>query len=390
MKKIRLLMLVLVFTILAVGCSSEGEEVNNTETEESNVVENNEVEEESSDETEDDGPKVVVDLLGREVEIPENPERFVNVGVGSLRLYTYVADAENIVGVEQMEIDGQRGAPYSMVNTEYYETLPVIGLGGPRNSAEPEAILAAEPDVIFDMYSQDAASADELQEKTGTPVVVLSYGEVQVFDDDIYESISLIGEVTGNEDRAEEVINLMKDYKKDLEDRVADVDEEEKPDVYVGALGSRGAQGIESTRANYTLTNVLNVNNVADQTGETGSFFIDKEQLLEWDPEYIFIDSDGIHIVREDYKENPEFYNSLTAFKEENVYTQLPFIMRHTNMETAIADMYHMGKIFYPERFEDIDPVEKADEIYINFLGEPFYEKMAEDYEPFGKVDLEK
>lgn len=34
---------------------------------------------------------VVTDMLGRNVEIPVNPKKFVNVGVGALRLYTYVA-----------------------------------------------------------------------------------------------------------------------------------------------------------------------------------------------------------------------------------------------------------------------------------------------------------
>lgn len=72
------------------------------------------VSEETEAETaEAEGTRVVVDVLGREVEIPAKPEKFVNVGVGTLRLYTYVAPIEKLVGVEQTEVEEQRGVPYT-------------------------------------------------------------------------------------------------------------------------------------------------------------------------------------------------------------------------------------------------------------------------------------
>lgn len=331
----------------------------------------------------------IVDTLGREVEIPENSERFINVGVGCLRLYTYVGPLDKLVGVEKNETEDQSGVPYSILNREYFQTLPIVGQGGPRNAADPEAIVSVSPDVIFHTAATDVAAADELQEKTGIPVVALSYGDVDVFNEDVYYSLNLIGEITGEEERASEVVGALKGYYDDLTERASKVAEEDRPSVYVGALGNKGRQGIESTRGDYMMTNVLNAINVADETGKKGSFFIDKEQLIEWDPDYIFIDTDGYDLVQEDYDKSPELYDSLTAVKEGRLHAQLPYVLLRTNLDTAIADVYNMGKVLYPEEFSDIDPAEKADEIYVELLGQTFYEQMANDYKPFGAISLD-
>ena len=347
------------------------------------------VSEETEAETaEAEGTRVVVDVLGREVEIPAKPEKFVNVGVGTLRLYTYVAPIEKLVGVEQTEVEEQRGVPYTLVNAEKVKDLPIIGAGGPRDTADPEAILATSPDVIFDTYSTEVEAADELQEKTGIPVVVLSYGKVELVDEDLHQSIRLIGDVTGEQERAEEVINIINNYLDDISQRVSDIDPASSPTIYIGAMGNRGQQGIESTRGNNIMTNILKANNVSDEVGEKGGFFIDKEQLLEWDPEYIFVDADGLPLVREDYQNSPALYDALTAVQEGKVYSQLPFKLRHTNLETAIADIYNIGKVIYPDEFSDVELDAKADEIYESFLGAPLYDRMIEDFAPFGTVDI--
>ena len=44
----------------------------------------------------------------------------------------------------------------------------------------------------------------------------------------------------------------------------------------------------------------------------------------------------------------------------------------YNNIETALADIYYVGKVLYPEQFADIDPVEKADEIYSFSWDSPF------------------
>ena len=100
------------------------------------------------------------------------------------------------------------------------------------------------------------------------------------------------------------------------------------------------------------------------------------------------MDADGLPLVREDYQNSPALYDALTAVQEGKVYSQLPFKLRHTNLETAIADIYNIGKVIYPDEFSDVELDAKADEIYESFLGAPLYDRMIEDFAPFGTVDI--
>ncbi|MBC7246910.1 MAG: iron ABC transporter substrate-binding protein [Actinobacteria bacterium] len=333
------------------------------------------------------GSRIITDLAGREVEVTVPAERVTAIGPGALRLVCYAGGADKVVGIENVEKQWSTGRPYIMAHPELLN-LPVIGQGGPDSTPDPEMLLSVDPDVIFVAYLVDAAKADELQSKTGIPVVVLSYGQLGTFDREIYDSISLIGEIIGEEERAEEVIAYIKGCRDDLAGRTADIPAGEKPRVYVGAIGMKGTHGIESTQGNFPPLASIGAVNVVDETGSKGSVMIDKEKLIAWNPDIIFIDESGLQMVRDDYAGNPGFYNSLKAVKEGKVYGYLPYNYYTTNIDTAIADAYFMGKAVFPEAFEDVDPEAKADEIYGFLLGEALYRRMAADFGGFKKIDL--
>jgi len=329
----------------------------------------------------------VTDMVGREVTIDGIPERVV-ANNGALRFYCYVADVDKIVGVEQIEKKSSMGRPYAMANPSLAE-LPIVGQGGASNTDNYEQVISVNPDVIF-VIGTDKAKVDTLQDKTGVPVVALTYGDVTIFDEEVYESLKLIGKVMGDEERANEVVEYMKACKNDLNDRTKDIPNDKKSSVYIGAVSHRGAHGIESTRGNYPIFNAVNAKNVADETDTTGVIMIDKEKLIEWNPDKLFIDLGGIQLVQEDYKKNPEYYKSLNAFKNGEVYSQLPYNWYWTNIEIAMSNAYYVGKVLYPEQFEDIVPEEKADEIYKTIVGKELYSDIKEAYYGgFQKITLE-
>ena len=169
------------------------------------------------------------------------------------------------------------------------------------------------PDIIFITY-MDADKADELQQKTGVPVVVLSYGALGNFkNDELYGSLKIAGKILGKDSRAEEVISFINNIQEDLNKRTENIADAQKPVLYVGAIGNKGTHGIDSTEGSYPPFEALNTENIA-KTASTEHIFITKEQLLDWNPEFIFIDEGGLSIVKEDYTKNPEYYNSLDAF----------------------------------------------------------------------------
>ncbi|ADG14076.1 periplasmic binding protein [Methanocaldococcus infernus ME] len=330
----------------------------------------------------------VKDLLGRDVEVPKDVNRIVCIGPGCLRLIVYLNATDKVVGVEDAEkLWTPYGRPYRLAHPELAK-LPTIGQGGPNPKPNLEEILKVEPDVIFACYITKE-QADKIQERTGIPVVVLSYGKLATFnEEELYTSLELAGKILNKEDRAKEVIKFIDNCLNDLNSRTKDIPEDKKLTVYVGGIGYKGQRGIESTMCKYPPFEAVHARNVVDQLNKTGHVFISKEQLLKWNPDIIFIDEGGLKLVINDYKRNKEFYNSLKAFKNGDVYGLLPYNFYTTNIGTALADAYYIGKILYPERFKDINPEEKADEIYVFLVGKPVYKEMAQFWGGFKRLNL--
>lgn len=325
------------------------------------------------------GTRTVTDMSGREVEIPENVNEIVGLEAGSLRLITYLNATDKVVGVEQFEKDDQMGRPYILAHPELLE-LPSIG---PIHGGDAALIAAQDPDVIFWTYCT-AKDANDLQEKTNIPVVALNYGDLGANRDTFHEALGLMGEVLDKEDRAEQVIHHVGSTIEDLEKRAENIPSEEKPEVYIGGVGHRGTHGIVSTEPQYTPFQFVNAKNIAENLG-VEHVMVDEEKLVDWNPDIIFVDEGGYSLVMNDLKE-PQF-RIMKAIQDENLYGVLPYNYYTTNYGTVLADSYYIGKVLYPEEFGDVEPSEKADEIYEELVGEPVYDDMKEDLGGFKRLE---
>jgi iron complex transport system substrate-binding protein len=333
---------------------------------------------------------IITDLLGRKVEIENKKnKRIVAIGPGAFRLVLYVNGTKNIVGIENAEKMWEEGSRTYIMAYPELKKLPVIGQGGPDSSPDPEKLISIKPDIIFAAGFLDRAKADNLQQKTNVPVVVLDYGNKLLFDENVYKSLKIIGQIVGKNERAEELINYMQRLKGFFQSRTKEIPNNKKPKVYIGAISFKGGHGFESTWGRYFPFLAINALNVADISGKEGWFMVDKEKILEWNPDIIFIDEANLEIVKQDYKKNPEFYKSLSAFKTGRVYGQLPYNFYSTNIDTVIANTFWIAKTVYPERFKDVDPVKRTDEVYKFFLGKPLYSKMAKKFGGFTKIKLD-
>jgi ABC-type Fe3+-hydroxamate transport system substrate-binding protein len=319
------------------------------------------------------------DVLGREVVVKVPVRRVVAIGPGALRLVVYLNATDKLVGIENLETRPPQGRDYAYVLwAKNLTKLPIVGQGGPDTQVNFEAVLKAEPDVIV-MSPVLVNTPDEIQAKTGIPVITVSYGTVGgVNFTELFYSIKTLGVVLGREQRAEELINYMKRLAEDLNRRTSEISN--RPTVYVGAVSFKGGQPFTSTQAQFPPLVLLNTPSIADLYGVKPGMQIQKEAVLKEDPQIIFIDLGNYINVAQDFNKSKDFYCSLSAFKEGRVYAILSFNYYWTNVATLFVDAYYMGKVLYPDRFADVDPVEKADEIYTKFLGMPIYQKMAKDF----------
>ena len=327
----------------------------------------------------------LVDAAGRKVSPPVDPARIVCLGPGCLRLVVYLQALDKVVGVEGLE-RRMGGRPYYLAQRRTLDRLPVVSPGGPaaiNRKPDLESILRVKPQVVFVTY-MEAALADEVQALLGTPVVVLTYGRLAAFDERVYDSLRLAGRILDRTERAEEVIGLIEAGREDLLRRVRGLDEAAKPLAYVGGIGFRGAHGLESTDSLYIPFTWLKARNAAAGLSDQGHLMIDKERLLLLQPGVLFVDGGGLELARSDFGRKPAFYRSLKAVREGRVHLLYPYNWYATNIGTALADAFAIGRILHPDRFRDLDPVQKADQIYASLVGRPVYRDMAGLYGPLG------
>ena len=327
--------------------------------------------------------RILTDGAGRQVEVPEKVTSIVCVGVGALRYTCYMGAQDLVIGVEDYETKEGMTRLYQYVNFEKFKDLPVIGTNGQPYAEE---IIRLAPDVIV-MSKYASVEAADLQAKTGTPVVVVP-GSDTTLDQDSFDTISIMGQLYGKEDRAAALTDYLKGIQKDLNSRTKDIPESEKPSVYVGGVSFKGHHGFEGTEAYYGPFQLIGAKNLADTTGQAGAFNIDLEQVLSWDPEIIFVDFNGLNLINEDYAKNPDYYKALTAVQEGKVYSQISFRSSASNLETALADAYYAACVMYPEQFQDVDYLEKTAEIFTMILGSNPYNELKEAGYAFCQIQL--
>ncbi|MGD9733339.1 MAG: iron ABC transporter substrate-binding protein [Desulfamplus sp.] len=338
----------------------------------------------------------ITDMSGRKVTVPSNPAKIICLGPGALRLIVYLDAADKVAGVEDMEKLNAGGRPYWLANLELAK-LPRVGPGGPASinkKPDLEAVLSVNPDLIF-MTQAEVSLAEDIQKQLNIPVVILTYGLFAAFDEKIYDSLRLAGQILNKTDRAEAVISFIESARNDLHQRIKDIDDKDKPNVFVGGIGMRGSQGIESSEKKYIPLKWANAKNIVENftdsqlksiASEGSHVFVDKETLLSVNPDVIFIDGGGLKPIGEDIAKKPEYYKALKAFAQNRVYTLFPFNFYTTNVETALADAYAIAKIIYPKQFEDIEPEKKCDEIYTFMVGKPVYKQMQKDFGRIGEL----
>ncbi len=324
------------------------------------------------------GRKTVTDLAGRKVAVPGKVGRLVALGPGALRLVVYLRAIDRVVGMEDFERRNARDVyvrPYAGTLGAEFLKLPVVGPGGPGALPDPEKLLMCKPDLIV-AAGVDPAQLENIQAKCGAPAVYLSYGELGVWRDEARRSLSLLGGLLGAGKRAAELNAYVDSLERDLRKRTGDVPAEKKPSAYFGGISYKGAHGIESTQGDYPPGRMAGARNLADSLGKTGHFFVDREQILVWNPEFVFVDAGSRAVLDRDFEKNRGFYRLLKAAGSGRTFSLLPYNYYNTNIELALINAYFVGKSLYPEAFEDVSLEEKAGEILETFLGARPAEKI--------------
>lgn len=329
--------------------------------------------------------RMVTDAMGRVVEVPDHVDRVIGSGSGCLRLLTFLQAIDVVVAVDDIETKRRTfdARPYALAHPELKE-LPVFGQFRGHDNPELILSLSPQPQVIFKTASTAGHDPVELQTKTGIPVIVLDYGDLASKRQQFYDSLRLIGTVLQRQERAEAVITFFETTIADLQQRSLIGATEQRPSVYLGGVAYRGPHGFTSTEPTYPPFRFVNAFNRAagdDQEAHLPAHStVAKEQVVAWDPDILFLDLSTLQMGDQagglyELKNDPA-YRTLTAVRHGKVYGVLPYNWYTTNYGSLLANSYFIGTLLHPEGFADIDPRQKADEIYHFLVGKPVFAEM--------------
>lgn len=147
-----------------------------------------------------------------------------------------------------------------------------------------------------------------------------------------------------------------------------------------------GDHGWEGTYANYAPAIAAHVRNAANMVGSNGYIEVAFNQIAEWDPAIVFINTSDLATLVQEYEDNQELFDSITAIRDNKVYTQPFYNSNGTNVETGICEAYFVGATVYPDAFADVDLDALYTDIFETMLdGFDFYSYMKEQGRYFGQ-----
>ena len=320
-------------------------------------------------------PMTVTDTEYREVTFYRPVERVVTDRTSVVREIVALGECDKIVGVSHsvktvLCYGSQEVSPICAANVcggRLYE-IPEVGQIRVTNL---ELAVSLKPDVIF---SRDRTSeANILQERTGVPTLCANLHHAMGGKDmmnQLYRHINIIGKTIGKEQEAEELNSFFEEITDKVRDVTSEIPEVEKPRVYLASRGS--GTRIARTTPNYAPLDIAGGINVAkDVPGNTSTeVTISKEQIIKWNPDIIVVSStfsedDPLEVL---LASHPEL-QTINAVKNESVYYFISPYSHGIPQDRNLVNAFYLAKLFYPDKFEDLDVEEEGNEIFKAFLG---------------------
>ena len=318
--------------------------------------------EDEKGETEAKTTRTVTDLVGNEVEIPETVESVIITSwKGAMECFILLGRIDLIKGMS----DTKR---YEWLRKIYPE-LESIPNYGSFDDINVEEILQANPDVVF----APKAAPDSVEKMKEIGLTVFVDGAAGKGDpyEGFMDEVAVIGEITGNTEKAHARLAWQQKWHDEVLKRVADVADEGRKT----ALCMRNSTTEVFNNQNILGQSVVNaggVNVAAEAFTESFYSEVDAEAILEWNPDFIFqyrVGNTSEELIARygEMKDDQRFAN-LDAIKNGNFYL-MPYGMTNWGgkIESALGELT-MGKIMYPELFADVSLKEVAEDYYKTFL----------------------
>jgi iron complex transport system substrate-binding protein len=320
--------------------------------------------------------RTVSDMEGRTVTISEQLERVVTAGYCITPcVMAAFGLGDRIIGTGGASVSG---TSVTGPGNETTATFLIPGLKdktdlGRGPNLNVEAAVALNPDLMIlekDCAGQGGSTLgynkliDQLMLfNKSFPLVIINNAACNSPPslDSVYSEIGLLGEIFDKQDKAGELIDILKDEVNLTRQRTEGIAEDDKPTVLVAALS--GSADIAKGKLATVLPDYDCATLYPEITGINNAYtseargVMSAEQLIALDPDVIILVR-GARWKPSDLYENEDYkaLQSIKAIKNKRVYStgHMEYTRNMAGLEFPIEILIE-AKAAYPERFQDIN-----------------------------------
>ena len=244
-----------------------------------------------------------------------------------------------------------------------------------------EKIIELKPDIVLTFSYGICSDYEEKLNAAGISLVQMSFYQVGLYSREVRN----LGWMLGKQERAEEFINFEQQHINLITERVKDLEPEEKIRAYfVGYPNYYGVPTHTSGKGTNRHNDIELCGGINIFAEEKGYVTVDPEAVIVRNPQviiastastletgalgYDITDTSSVEKVRTDTIMNYPGFDHIDAVKNGRVY----FISDDASSTHHCVWLSYMAKYFYPELFEDIDPIDIHREWLGRFLGIEF------------------
>jgi iron complex transport system substrate-binding protein len=341
----------------------------------------------------------IVDMRGRQVVFPKNPQKVATINDGLIEgVMTHLGVINKVAAVSSrslkehfhfvFETAAGESFTYNGFNTMRYlhpwlEDLPSFRAidGGGINfeilaKVEPDLVIMRVGDCTMGLNNENVVKTINMIEALGFPLMVLQapgcYDRADLST--LKAEIILIGEAFGRRGQAEDLAAWLTEFEDMVKTRNADVPEKTSM-LYLGLnpdLRKKGAAGSVlgiNTPESYIIENLVNARNACRSRGYNLPMSI--EQIYALDPDVIVLPAaNGYHPARELYEASYfADLSELRAIKNRRVYA-LPWSPYNCSRRLEYPlEIVVMAKAAYPDRYQDFSVADFALEFFQKLYG---------------------
>ena len=321
--------------------------------------------------------KTVVDLMGREVKVPEQVQKIAAIAGPTYEMVFMLGSGDQIAMVKSGHTDSY---PLANLTNPRLETLEGLA-ANPSSSVNIEDYLKHDIDLVvyydneIELKKFDAVdmAAIVVSKNTG---LIASLDEaksltIDQFIEKLTQPLDILSTALNTEEARSEY-ETWRDYcdqkLRMVYERTKDIPMEERQTVYWGNTWG------EEIRSTYALKNRwYEVNLAGGQLigPEENSNFpeVTAEQLYSWDPDIILVDNHGGLpglVMQSMYRENSK-WSTLSAVQNQQLHRIPAGVFFLDKGSTTTLLVLWMATILQPELFSDIDMVEEVKYYYSEF-----------------------